>query len=101
MSTTNEANTGTRYTQIAVYVPSPDKFDNYQLITSGGGIAEMMGWSQPQIADVMKSESVKAIINDSDEDPEVTLQDVVDVINGGYDFCKKMDIINSLKLWML
>ena len=99
---TSDSNEDVRYSQNVTYVLSPEKYNNYQLIATGGGIAELMGWDEQTVTDVMQSSAVEAIENKTVDGIEITSEDIAGVINGGYDFTqdyaytKFANIINAL-----
>ncbi len=77
------------FDQIQTYIPSPNNYNNYVLISSneGGGIAKLMDWDNDQKKNVLEETTVIALIgNDTDEPDDITQEDVEKVINGGYDF---------------
>ena len=67
----------------------PEKYNNYQLIATGGGIAELMGWDELAVSDVMQSSAVEAIENKTVDGIEITSEDIAGVMNGGYDFTQE------------
>ena len=86
---TSDSNEDVRYSQNVTYVLSPEKYNNYQLIATGGGIAELMGWDEQTVTDVMQSSAVEAIENKTVNEIEITSEDIAGVINGGYDFTQE------------
>ena len=100
---TSDSNEDVRYSQSMTYVLSPEKYNNYQLIATGGGIAELMGWDEQTVIDVMQSSAVEAIENKTVNEIEITSEDIAGVINGGYDFTQEYaytkftNIINVLQ----
>ena len=86
---TSDSNEDVRYSQNVTYVLSPEKYNNYQLIATGGGIAELMGWDEQTVTDVMQSSAVEAIENKTVDGIEITSEDIAGVMNGGYDFTQE------------